>query len=126
MVLPEDGLYIYDENIKIAIRRDSYIKNQDLKCKSTEVLFDFEKIKFPLIVRGVHEGDKFVPFGMKGTKLLSDFMIDTKMNFVDKKKQLILTDGDDNILWIIGRRATDKFRVTDRTKKVLHISILTI
>ena len=126
MVLPEDGIYIYDENNKIAIRHDSYIMNQDLKCKSTEVLFDFEKIKFPLIVRGVHEGDKFVPFGMKGTKLLSDFMTDTKMNFVEKKKQLILTDGNDNILWIIGRRATNKFRVTDSTKELLHISILAV
>ena len=126
IVIPEEGIYIYNENIKIAISHNQYIANQPLKCKSTEAIFDLDKIKFPLTIRGVHDGDKFVPFGMKGKKLVSDFMTDSKMNFVEKKKQLILTDGNGNIVWIIGKRAANNFRVTEATKNILQFSMLAI
>jgi tRNA(Ile)-lysidine synthase len=126
MVVPEEGIYIYNDNFKITISHDQYLVKKSLKCEPSKAVFDLDKIKFPLIIRGVHDGDKFVPFGMKGKKLVSDFMTDSKMNFVEKKKQLVLTDENGNIIWLIGKRATNNFRVTEVTKNILQLSIHSI
>ena len=85
--------------------------------------FDAAKAGQQLQVRCWRQGDSFVPFGMKGRKLLSDFMTDLKLSVPDKRGQLVLTDGND-ILWVIGRRTDNRYRVTDRTVSQLVIRLL--
>ncbi len=85
--------------------------------------FDLDKIKKPLYLRKWHKGDSFFPFGMKGKKKLSDFFIDLKMSLVEKENTWLLT-SEDQIIWVIGRRIDDRFKVTNSTKSVLKIEWL--
>lgn len=73
-----------------------------------------------LSVRKWAEGDRFRPFGMKGTKKLSDYLIDNKFTASQKATTWLLMDGE-NIVWVMGHRMDDRFKVTDRTKQVLRI-----
>jgi tRNA(Ile)-lysidine synthase len=81
---------------------------------------DFNKITFPVIARKWHEGDFFYPLGMKKKKKLSDYFIDRKFSRLEKEKTLILESGG-RIVWIVGERIDDRFRVTDATKKILIV-----
>lgn len=80
--------------------------------------FDLDKLKGKTILRYWKEGDTFRPFGMKGTKKLSDFFVQEKMNRFEKEKALVL-ESDGKIAWVVGRRADDRFAVTNDTKKIL-------
>ncbi|MCQ2129458.1 MAG: tRNA lysidine(34) synthetase TilS [Bacteroidaceae bacterium] len=84
--------------------------------------FDANLVKLPLRVRRVRQGDKFVPLGMKGKKLLSDFLTDQKVPLTDKQRQLVVTDADDNILWVVNRRIDNRYRITPDTEQALVIT----
>lgn len=85
--------------------------------------FDTEKLKKPLTVRIVMEGDHMQPFGMNGSRLLSDMMTDLHMTRFQKEDQHVLVDAEGNILWLIGIRASNLHKVTSKTRKVLKVSI---
>lgn len=81
---------------------------------------DYDKVKFPLIIRKWERGDYFYPLGMKQRKKLSNYFIDRKFSLVNKEQALILeTDG--KIVWILGERIDERFRVTVSTSKILRI-----
>lgn len=71
-------------------------------------------------VRVWKAGDRFVPLGMKGEKKISDFLIDEKISRLTKQNQLVLTDSK-KIIWLIGKRIDNRFRITNSTKKVLEL-----
>lgn len=79
-----------------------------------------DKLSYPLILRKWKEGDSFIPFGMKGKKKLSDFFIDNKLSLVDKQQQWVLLSNND-IVWVVGQRADNRYRVDESTKMVLKI-----
>ncbi len=87
------------------------------------VYFDLEKIKFPLYFRKWQHGDYFYPLGMNGKKKLSDFLIDIKIDRVQKEKIYVLTDSSDNILWVVPYRINDKYKISKNTKNVIKINI---
>ena len=90
--------------------------------RSVENAFlSFDKLGFPLEIRAWREGDSFVPLGMRGKKKLSDFMIDQKIPLNLKGQIRVLTSGD-RIVWVIGHRIDDRFKVKPETTKILHIS----
>jgi len=82
---------------------------------------DFDKLKFPLKLRSWQHGDRFKPIGMHGTKLVSDFFNDFNFSEFQKRNTLILTDSDGEILWIVGYRIDDRFKITDKTKMIYAI-----
>ena len=84
--------------------------------------FDFDKIKGDIIVRNRKGGDKFTPFGMKGTKKLKDLFIDLKVKKEERDKIPLICFGGD-IAWIVGYRVSDKFKITDNTKNILQIKL---
>lgn len=84
-------------------------------------LLDLDKITFPLILRRWKDGDSFTPFGMNGRKKVSDFLIDQKVSMAEKERQFVLL-SDNEIAWLVGRRTSDDFRITDKTDKVLRIT----
>lgn len=79
-----------------------------------------ENISGKLKIRTWKAGDKFIPLGMKGEKKISDFLIDEKINRLTKQNQLVLTDSK-KIIWLIGKRIDNRFRITTATKKVLKL-----
>jgi tRNA(Ile)-lysidine synthase len=81
-----------------------------------------EALNFPLTVRKWKTGDYFHPFGMKGVKKISKFYKDEKYSLIDKEEQWLLCSNN-QIVWVIGRRADNRFRVSDNTKQILKISV---
>jgi len=73
-------------------------------------------------IRKWKEGDKFQPIGMKGTKKISDFLSDEKASSINKKDNLVLTIGN-KIVWVIGLRIDDRFKIMSETKKILKLSV---
>jgi tRNA(Ile)-lysidine synthase len=81
---------------------------------------DFDKLKFPLTLRHWQHGDRFHPLGMKGSKLLSDFFVDQKFTEWQKQNVWLLVSADGDILWVVGYRIDDRFKIVDDTKAVLE------
>ncbi len=82
---------------------------------------DADKLQYPLTLRRWQEGDWFVPFGMTGRKKVSDFLTDAKVSAAAKQRQFVLVSGDE-IVWLVGRRIDDRYRLTDGTEHVLRIT----
>jgi len=85
---------------------------------------DINLLNFPLILKRWEGGEYFRPLGMSGFKKLSDFFTDEKMSIPEKEKTWILYSGK-NIVWIIGKRVDDRYKITKQTKTVLRITINT-
>ncbi|HRI59176.1 MAG TPA: tRNA lysidine(34) synthetase TilS [Saprospiraceae bacterium] len=89
------------------------------------VLVDAEKLQFPLLLRPWQAGDHFQPFGLNGhSQKLQDFFTNLKLSRFEKEKVLVLENGDGAILWVVGYRLDERFRVTSATHKFLKISYL--
>ncbi|MEJ8756207.1 tRNA lysidine(34) synthetase TilS [Pontibacter sp. H259] len=93
-----------------------------LNTKQHIAALDAEQLKFPLKLRGWQEGDWFVPLGMNGKKKISDFLIDKKVPANLKSQTLVLV-SDQSIAWIVNQRLDNRFKVTDKTQKVVEISL---
>jgi tRNA(Ile)-lysidine synthase len=83
-------------------------------------LIDIKKIIFPLKVRKWKKGDYFIPLGMKGKKKLSDFFIDQKIS-LNKKQETYVIESGGEIVWVIGFRISEKFKLTGNSSDALKI-----
>lgn len=81
---------------------------------------DADKISFPLILRKWQKGDVFQPLGMKGKKKLSDFFTNQKMSLLEKERIWVLV-SENKIVWIVGKRIDNRFKITNQTKNILLI-----
>lgn len=93
-----------------------------LETPSNAALLCVDAVRFPLTVRKWRVGDWFVPLGMRGQKKVSDYLIDAKVPVTEKELQCTLCSGD-TIMWLIGRRIDDRFKVTESSKKVIKITM---
>ena len=84
---------------------------------------DAEAVKGGLKLRRWQEGDRFRPFGMKGTRLVSDFLKDSGLSLIERGHVFLLTDSTDTPLWLVGLRADDRFRITEATRKALRVDL---
>ena len=119
--IPEPGTYRYEDQtaFKFEIATDTTVSRDDYVAT-----LDADKVQFPLTVRLVQQGDRFAPFGMKrGTKLVSDYMTDQKLSILEKRHQKVVTDATGAIVWVIGRRTDNRFRISNDTKRSLRITI---
>jgi len=83
---------------------------------------DLDKLDFPLILRHWQDGEYFQPLGMSGLKKLSDFFIDEKFSIPEKENAWILASGN-QVVWIVGKRLDDRFKITSKTKRILRIKL---
>lgn len=90
--------------------------------KANVAMLDMDLLNFPLKLRHWKQGDSFVPFGMRKKKKLSDFFTSNKYSLLDKERQWLLCSGDE-IVWVVGKRIDDRFKVSNSTKSVLKIEI---
>lgn len=81
--------------------------------------FDMDRLSFPLHIRYWRDGDRFVPFGMTGSKKLSDFFTGLHIDNASKKRIPLLCNGNGDILWIIGHRSDNRYRVRKDTARTL-------
>lgn len=122
-VLPLEGVVAVTGHAKFLISRSSYHQGDAIPREKNVIWMDLDKVEFPLTVRTPRKGDRFVPFGMRGVKLVSDFLTDLKKNVFEKEKQLLVCSGD-KIAWVVGERSDERFRVTEHTRHVLSIRLL--
>lgn len=125
ITIPESGVYIYNKvgariSVETTKRTDDFTPSRETMCAT----LDADKVRFPLTVRKAMQGDSFCPFGMKGKKLISDYLTDRKRSYFQKKKQLVVEDADGNIIWLIGERTSQKASCTDNTIKILTLRYL--
>ncbi len=96
-----------------------------LKSPADVALLDLDKLQFPLRLRKWKRGDRFIPFGMVKPKKLSDFFTDLKFSKIEKENQWLLCSGDD-IVWVIGKRMDDRYKVEPGFTRILKIEYLPI
>lgn len=123
MRIPEEGTYILDETAKLRIERMPKPEGFEIPRSSDVIAVDADRLQLPLTVRLPKEGDRFTPFGMQGSKLVSDFLTDQKLSLLEKRRQLIILDSTGRILWVVGLRPDNHFRITDSTRTILRLTI---
>lgn len=136
--IPEEGVYSYAtapkeefdldagksrSKIRVSLRA---IDNDFQIDRNTAVAnLDADKTRFPLLVRPVEKGDRFVPFGMSGSKLVSDFLTDNKVSPIARRRQVVMEDADGNIVWLVGQRIDDRYAIDSKmSRKALVISLV--
>lgn len=121
----EDEYHIDSSQNQINIPLNlSFSKVTDISIGSNTTIFvDEDTLQFPLVLRHWKEGDSFQPFGMNGkSKKVSKLFKDEKLSLIDKENVWLLCSGTD-IVWVIGIRQDDRFRITNTTKNLLKIQL---
>ena len=118
--IPEEGVYRYQEKLlfDLSLSNDVCISKSD-NC----ITIDKAAVKFPLTLRIIQSGDRFVPYGMTGSKLVSDYLTDRKVGIWGKRSQLVITDARGEIVWLVGHRIAHPFRITSTTTSVIKIVV---
>lgn len=122
MVLKEAGVLVYASLGKTQDfegTSQSVGKHTDFK---TSAIFDAERLIFPLIIRSREKGDFFYPLGFSKKKKLQDFFVDEKVPRDERNVIPLIVSGDD-IVWVVGYRGDDRFKVTNETKKILKLEV---
>ncbi|MFK8045148.1 MAG: tRNA lysidine(34) synthetase TilS [Crocinitomicaceae bacterium] len=101
----------------------SKIKNANIQFNPQSAFLDFSKIKSTLKITNSFSGMRMQPLGMKGSKLLSDILIDAKTNRFEKENQLAVLDGAE-VVWLVGKTVNQKYAITGETNTILKIEIL--
>jgi len=123
---PEPEIFIsndLNDFLKLPVKISANIQeaeNFTITKKSNHACLDADQIKFPLVIRKWKTGDTFYPLGMTQKKKLSDFFIDQKIDLFQKEKIWII-ESDGRIVWIVGERIDNRFKITDKTKTVLKL-----
>ena len=122
--IPLEGFYEGAHGLRLLIRRQTIdpLTFEIPKDPST-ACFDLEKLTLPLSIRVVRDGDRFRPFGMTGSRLLSDFLTDRKLSLFDKEQQQVILSGD-QIVWVIGLRCAAGYEIDEHTRHILTLTML--
>ena len=118
--IEEDDVELFEPFDILVQKADSV--NFDIIKRSNVACIDYDIIQFPLLIRKWKQGDYFQPLGMTGIKKVSDFLIDRKVPLHEKENVWLLCSGK-KIVWIMGLRLDERFKVTSDTKKVLVLKI---
>ncbi|HYG38808.1 MAG TPA: tRNA lysidine(34) synthetase TilS [Cytophagales bacterium] len=118
-LIDESTVDIKTDNLILSLRKIN-ADQFSLKKDKNYAQLDNDKLKYPLSLRYWEKGDFFYPLGMQKKKKLSDFFIDQKVPLSEKEKTLVLV-SDQQIVWIIGERIDDRYKITTDTKEILEV-----
>ena len=120
LLIDEGDSFFENNNLKLKITT----KKQKAKSNKQQIAeIDKDLLKFPLTVRKWQNSDYFYPFGMQGKKKVSKFFKDEKMSILDKENTWLLCSNKE-IIWIIGKRLDNRYKITKNTKNILKIEKL--
>ena len=127
VIKDRDLLLIIEEQQKnippvLDIQTYDYTPDFNIPHDKHSAAFDTGKLLHPLSLRLWRQGDSFVPFGMKGTKKVSDYLTDRKFSLAQKEQQWVLCCGED-IIWLVGERSDNRFRVNDATQSITIVTL---
>lgn len=118
MKIPACGVYRY-EGWRLTLKEEPTGPAFQPAKARTAASIDADLLDFPLTLRHIDRGDRFCPFGMKGTRLVSDYLTDRKLNLFQKQDQLTLVDASGHILWLLGQCVDQRVRITPSTRRAL-------
>jgi len=106
--------------VNLTLTKEDLLSNYK-EIEKNIALLDYNKIDFPITIRKWQINDKFTPLGMKGSKKISDYLIDEKIDLFEKEETYIL-ESNGSIAWLIGHRISDKFKITANTEQIVQIT----
>ena len=118
--LPEEGTYVLGNQSRLSVKKEPVWVSKDAAVAT----LDASKVHFPLTIRSVEDGDVMQPYGMEGRKLLSDLMTDRKMTLFEKRRQLVVVDAHNIIIWLVGIRIDARYKVENQTTEVFSLSFI--
>lgn len=101
---------------KVSTKEFEMLRSSNIAC------IDLGEVQFPLLIRKWKQGDYFQPLGMDGFKKLSDFFVDQKMPLHEKENTWLLCSGK-KIVWVMGHRLDNRFKITSNTQEILKIEM---
>ncbi len=114
------------EFVKELVIKPGKIPDAWNKMQRTEIFVDPAKLQLPLAVRNWKPGDRFQPLGAVGTQKLQDFFINQKIPLTERHRIPLLVTADDRIVWVMGFRAADHFKITDPNSPAWHLMVQTL
>lgn len=118
IVLPQEGEAETPDGFLI-VKKGEF--NGIIPKQSNIATLDADKVRLPLTVRVARNGDRFHPFGMRGTKLVSDYLTDRKRNIIEKEHQLVVTDAQGEIIWLVNERPSALCSIDKKTENTITI-----
>lgn len=117
------SILIEDREVKTLVGHLFFDQVDAISETSKNTIYaDADQVKYPLTLRKWQEGDVFYPLGMNGKKKLSKYFKDEKLSLIEKEHIWILFSGEE-VVWVIGKRADDRFKVTENTTNILKIEL---
>ena len=129
--MPVRGAGKYNINGQsVAVEVLPWTSDMPKKQPAGTLIFDASRLKFPFVLRNWRSGDWMIPFGMKGKKKISDLFTDLKLTHSEKEQSVILVDctsdmaEQQHVAAVLGMRIDDRYKVTDKTKQIIKITLL--
>ncbi len=121
LAIPECGTYVLYGHMRLIAER--YPKPHDFSPSKDArlVTLDADKVRFPILIRNIRIGDRFAPYGMRGTQLCSDYLTNRKRDYFQRQRQLVVEDATGNIIWLVGERVSQMASCSDNTINVLAL-----
>lgn len=122
VALPMNGCRTMPDGCRMDCHETARENIPSLKTTPTEAIVDADRLNGPLVYRALQEGDRFRPFGMKGSRLVSDFLTDRRLSAAERAWVGAVCDAE-GIVWLAGHRIDNRVAVTPETRRVVRLSM---